>query len=169
MNGNHIPIGKGEDKDGAVKAFFDKKGSVSKKSKSDFNTVKTKFAKDEPDIKKQSYSYDPETGKSLDFGNKSEAQEFHKTYSGDDEPVYVIASTNNTNDIIDKPEIEKAYNDSIKNNEHTFIGKWTDNNGNVFKDISFTVKDETKAMELKSKFNQQVILKIAKDGKMTAL
>jgi len=61
-------------------------------------------------------------------------RQFARIYSIDDKPVYVIGVTNNTDDF--NNVTEKEYARLSKNGQEAIMGKWVDDDGVEFNDVS---------------------------------
>jgi len=174
VRGNPVPIHEGESKEEAVGKFLADKSKGPKKSKAkpkpkptkqavDYTTARENWLRDSPKIKEPAFSYDPATGKHYDALNKNHAKQFYKTYGKGQESFYVVANTNNKSGDLGRG-IETSYSDARGKYDNVFFGKWTDNKGKVFTDISFTVYDEKQAKQLAKRHSQQSIMKVFNDG-----
>lgn len=94
-------------------------------------------------------------------------KEFYKAYGDGKNDLVVLAVNNNTDaDLTDA--MESDYNGLIKAKKLPLIGRWTDETGKTFTDITSAENGlpEIKIKKLLEKYDQQAALIITKNGKI---
>ena len=140
VKGNKIFIPDGEDAGDVIAKNF--KSPVVPEAKSttdstvDFPEARKKHDSFLKGKEKESYSFDPVTGKGFNAYDKDQAKEMYKRYGNGSDPVYFISKTNHGGQL--SRESESEYIEAFNEGKRPLIGHWvSDETGFDYTDISF--------------------------------
>lgn len=129
------------------------------------NTVEgfTKFRSNTNEI---NFTFDQRTGNGYVFEDEVQRSKFYQKYGDGKNDLVLIGATNNTGDL--NEETEKIYNGLDSDNETLFIGRWKDEEEQIFTDVVFARLGltESKIQDFLTKYDQQYVVSISKTGEL---